>query len=176
MLNLGHDFGVTDYQGLMGVNGIGTFNNGTRVSTNVKVTTILSSSVAARDRVKARATDGLSNTVLVIETAGLPDTYLNGVRNVGVNTQFAVWCGNKVKGSISMSDPTRRSNSDPNTNASLWTCVMNCSNNQNVYSFHTGGCNFLFADGSVQFIQQKIDGGLLAALGTQNGGEVASTP
>lgn len=39
-------------------------------------------------------------------------------------------------------------------------------------STHPGGCNFLFADGSVKFIRQSIDMATYRALGSRNGGEV----
>lgn len=41
-------------------------------------------------------------------------------------------------------------------------------------SDHTGGCNFLFGDGSVHFISNGIDLATYQALGTRNGGEVIS--
>jgi len=43
-------------------------------------------------------------------------------------------------------------------------------------SRHFGGANFLMADGSLQFINNSIDGGVYEALGTANGGEVAQVP
>ncbi len=41
-------------------------------------------------------------------------------------------------------------------------------------SYHPGGCNFLFADGSVRFIQENIDLVTYCALGSRNGREVIS--
>jgi prepilin-type processing-associated H-X9-DG protein len=40
---------------------------------------------------------------------------------------------------------------------------------------HTGGANFLFADGSVKFLPYSA-APLLPALATRNGGEVAPLP
>ncbi len=41
-------------------------------------------------------------------------------------------------------------------------------------SMHTGGANFAFADGSIQFISQSVSPIVFRALGTRAGGEVAS--
>jgi prepilin-type processing-associated H-X9-DG protein len=39
-------------------------------------------------------------------------------------------------------------------------------------SAHTGGCNFLFCDGTVKFVSQTIAMPTYKALGSRNGGEV----
>jgi prepilin-type processing-associated H-X9-DG protein len=45
-----------------------------------------------------------------------------------------------------------------------------------VYSFHHGGANAVFADGSVQFLQATLDIRIFARLATRAGGEVATVP
>jgi len=50
---------------------------------------------------------------------------------------------------------------------------MNCNNLAgDIYSFHPGGANICFADGSVHFVRQTITIQTLAALVTAYSGEV----
>ena len=49
---------------------------------------------------------------------------------------------------------------------------MQCYNGNEIYSFHTGGCNFLLADGSVTFIGKTVNLAVIGALATRAGGEV----
>jgi prepilin-type processing-associated H-X9-DG protein len=64
-------------------------------------------------------------------------------------------------------------------------CAINCTNNfcglptrnyddGEVYSFHSGGANCVFADGSVQFLRANIDIRIFARLVTRSGQEVVS--
>ncbi|KAJ3060292.1 hypothetical protein HK102_009583 [Quaeritorhiza haematococci] len=43
------------------------------------------------------------------------------------------------------------------------------------WSLHPGGCNFLFADGSVRFLKETIDPRVFSFLATRAGGEVVSS-
>jgi prepilin-type N-terminal cleavage/methylation domain-containing protein/prepilin-type processing-associated H-X9-DG protein len=110
--------------------------------------------------------DGTSNTILVAEDAGRPTFY---------NAQRQVY------------DPVGKEGgwADPNGAFSLdgaypdgtirGPCPMNCSNDSEMYSFHTGGANTVFADGSVHFLKQSIDLCMLGRLMTRAGGEVVSS-
>jgi prepilin-type processing-associated H-X9-DG protein len=51
---------------------------------------------------------------------------------------------------------------------------MNVRNDNEPYSFHSGGGNFLFADGHVQFVRDSVPLLTFAALVTRTGGEVVS--
>jgi prepilin-type N-terminal cleavage/methylation domain-containing protein/prepilin-type processing-associated H-X9-DG protein len=55
------------------------------------------------------------------------------------------------------------------------TCVMNCTSNNEIFSFHPGGTNICFADGSVHFVKDSINPSILFALVTRNGGEIVSS-
>ena len=52
--------------------------------------------------------------------------------------------------------------------------VLEGVNIMNSQSNHAGGCNFLFADGSVKFIKSTINQVTYMSLGTKGGGEVVS--
>ncbi len=53
-----------------------------------------------------------------------------------------------------------------------WKITNNCGSNDELFSFHTGGCNVAFCDGSVHFIQDSINPVTMAALVSRSGGEV----
>jgi len=54
--------------------------------------------------------------------------------------------------------------------------TMNKRNDNEPYSFHREGANFLFADGHVRFLNESISLTLLAALVTMSAGEVENFP
>jgi prepilin-type N-terminal cleavage/methylation domain-containing protein/prepilin-type processing-associated H-X9-DG protein len=109
-------------------------------------------------------TDGLSNTILVAEDAGRPALYAN---------QF-VLVDPTVVGQAGWADPNGTFAIDgANLNGTIpGPCPLNCSSNSEVYGFHTGGANVVFADGSVHFLPQTINLCVLAALVTKSGGEL----
>jgi prepilin-type N-terminal cleavage/methylation domain-containing protein/prepilin-type processing-associated H-X9-DG protein len=53
------------------------------------------------------------------------------------------------------------------------TCALNCTNRGEIYSFHPGGANALFGDGSVRFLKDSLSLQVLAAIGTRARGEIA---
>jgi prepilin-type N-terminal cleavage/methylation domain-containing protein len=115
----------------------------------------------------ADVTDGLSNTLLMVERAGLPELYRTGKR---VDYPFGIpggvwgWWANR----------TFLFGVDPNA-ANFETrggCVMNCTNSWHPYGFHPGGVMSVRGDGSVGFLRQSTPTVVLAALFSRNGGEV----
>ena len=113
-------------------------------------------------------TDGTSNTIMIGEDAGRPNLYQQG-KDAGIITADG-WgwadpdCGFSIDGVV------------PGTLGASWatggTCIINCTNDSEFYSFHSGGMNVTMADGSVRFIRQAIDAGTLAALITARGGDI----
>jgi hypothetical protein len=133
--------------------------------------------------------DGLSNTICVVECAGRPEVWISGrltpnPRNPGrphhgttfVEEGFG-WADLQDSFSVDGVNPTTGM---PNSTASAspfnttinGNCMVNCSNDGEVYSFHVGGAHSLRCDGSVQFVNENIDGLLLVSLFTKDQSEV----
>jgi prepilin-type N-terminal cleavage/methylation domain-containing protein/prepilin-type processing-associated H-X9-DG protein len=50
--------------------------------------------------------------------------------------------------------------------------MINCENNNEIYSFHLGGCNFLYGDGSVHFHPDEIEPEVFVSLFTMAAGDI----
>ena len=124
-----------------------------------------------------RITDGLSCTVLVIEQAGRPQKWVNGTRGRGAGDDEAngnargLWAG---YGAIPFHPVDRADGTSPGRGDTT-DCVVNCNNQHSVYGFHIGGAHLLFCDGSVRFVNEKLDGRTFALLVTRDDGEALGT-
>ena len=49
--------------------------------------------------------------------------------------------------------------------------TVNCHNDNEIFSFHTRGANYLFADGSVHWLKQNLPPKILLALYTREAGD-----
>lgn len=123
--------------------------------------------------------DGTSNTLLFTESAGRPNEYGMGQQFIGVlNPGEGRWADPngelKIKGSNPNTVGTPQTvppGLHDKVNLSADTCSMNCNNVNEPYSFHTTGCNFAFADGSVHFMSTQTPVWLLGQLATKAGSE-----
>jgi len=104
--------------------------------------------------------DGLSQTIMMSEDAGRPEKWVNQVKQSSVQTDGG-WA-----------DPN-----NPyiigNESGIAKSCHTNCSNGNEIYSFHSGGANHVFADGSVKFIRANMDIRQFVKLFTRAGGDIA---
>ena len=132
--------------------------------------------------------DGLSNTILLAESAGRPFVYRRGLKIEPfptVRNNGGGWCrpasdfflvGSTFDGSL-LPGP----------------CAINCTNGEDIgsqtfpypapygsegtgetYSFHPGGANVVFGDASTHFLNEKINIRVFAALVTRDRAEIVS--
>jgi prepilin-type N-terminal cleavage/methylation domain-containing protein/prepilin-type processing-associated H-X9-DG protein len=111
--------------------------------------------------------DGASSTALMWEIAGRPWVWTLGIEQNDVQTGGGGWADilnaeNWFAG-FSYTGTTGKA-----------TCVINCSNQaeSGVYSFHTGGVNFLLCDGSARFLGENTSIDIFVNLVTFRGGGV----
>jgi len=121
----------------------------------------------------ADCTDGLTNTILVIEDAGRPEFWVRGQKlgTIGVTppttvnqSAYGVWAGRDNKTPIHGHTVDGLAFPGP--------CAVNCSNWRGIYSFHAGVANVAFGDGSVRPLQESMDVYTLVALTTRSGREL----
>jgi prepilin-type N-terminal cleavage/methylation domain-containing protein len=127
----------------------------------------------------AEVLDGLSNTIMVVEDGGRPAHWVRGPRR-GPDTAN-VGCGNA---NVAGGRVTGSGWADPASDLPVHSfaasglscpgpCVMNCTNNNEPFAFHTGGINTIYGDCSVRFVYETMSISAFAAQITRAGGEVA---
>jgi prepilin-type processing-associated H-X9-DG protein len=112
-------------------------------------------------------TDGTSNTLMIVEDAGRQAYYVKGrlvTAAPATNVWYSAWGDYDHKVTVDGISPT--------DGTSAGCGIMNMNNNDEMYSFHSGGANILRADGSVGFLRDSTSAPIVAALVTKAGGEV----
>src|SRR5262249_48592736 len=109
--------------------------------------------------------DGSSNTIMMAECAGRPQLWQGRTPVPNKWVSGAAWASRSL---LWLRGATQDGSA---FNAS---CAINCPNGREVYSFHPGGANVLFAGGSVQFLKSTINIRVYARLVTPAGGEIVS--
>ena len=115
-------------------------------------------------------TDGTSNTFLIAECAGNANLYREG-RVVSPKVSRAYLGGpQRGHGPEPGYDPTKNASPGASTRPGL--VMINGTNDSEVYAFHTGGANIVFADGHVSFVRSSISPYTFIALVTYQGGDL----
>jgi prepilin-type N-terminal cleavage/methylation domain-containing protein/prepilin-type processing-associated H-X9-DG protein len=117
------------------------------------------------------ATDGTSATVMVVECAARPLVFRNRSAAPALdNDQGIGWADSE--GPFSFEGANAAGTTEGCGVAGGCTFSMNRKNDNEPFSFHTGGGNMLFTDGHVQFVRESIPIATMAALFTRSAGEI----
>ena len=178
--------------------GFGRTDYGATIYTDIDLTTGLrNKSTRARSALQANPTqpmrgdsitgiiDGTSSTIAIAEDVGRDQRYVAAYTDPydGQLRRFWRWAEPDsafgVSGYQSASgydSGTAINNTSSPVGGSAATCMSapanNCGNNDEIFSFHTGGALAVFCDGHVDFLRTGIDRRVVRMLVTPNGGEV----
>jgi prepilin-type processing-associated H-X9-DG protein len=118
-------------------------------------------------------TDGSSNTLMASEIIVSPDVNGHDVRGRMFNNArqgSTLFTTQYTPNNLATPDRLEYCQSLPQAPCTGTTTNINLS----ARSYHAGGVNALFCDGSVTFLSNAIDPTVYQALGTRSGGEVVS--
>jgi prepilin-type N-terminal cleavage/methylation domain-containing protein/prepilin-type processing-associated H-X9-DG protein len=118
----------------------------------------------------AKVLDGMSQTILLAECAGRPEIYNEKRQRISTNP-------NSEGG---WADPDNEITLHGVSIAGGTPSMMNALNENigggapgsEIYSFHPGGCNFVFGDGTVRFIPETVDPDVFISLVTCADGDI----
>jgi prepilin-type N-terminal cleavage/methylation domain-containing protein/prepilin-type processing-associated H-X9-DG protein len=133
-------------------------------NTNMAPTGVMGVNTAVRF---AEVTDGLSNTFWVCEDAGRPQLYRTGHQKVGTSRATGASMIDRDNEFV-LHGFTANGATTPGP------CFMNCSNDNEVYSFHPNGAMLLMGDGSVKYASSNMQFRVFAAMISKQGGETIS--
>jgi hypothetical protein len=110
-------------------------------------------------------TDGLSQTFMWFETGAAPLFYINGIPQNNANGTPKL-----TSAGLSWADYDN------------WyvihnrcgTQLFNCSNNEEIYSFHVGGAFFGMGDGAVKWVNVDIDPNVFVSFMTRDSNDIVN--
>jgi prepilin-type processing-associated H-X9-DG protein len=114
--------------------------------------------------------DGTSNTILIAECAGNANLYREGRVVSATALSGAPWADRNAVMAPAGYDPAKNTSASASTRPGL--VMINGTNDSEVYAFHTGGANILFADGHVSFVRSSISPYTFIALVTYQAGDL----
>jgi prepilin-type N-terminal cleavage/methylation domain-containing protein/prepilin-type processing-associated H-X9-DG protein len=142
--------------------------------------------------------DGSSNTILIAEDAARRENYITNPAYIDPAVQLGIavdgttfrtrrfwrWAeqdtGYGVSGDPTLNTTTTAFRIINNNNTSAgtdgppgcnWKLTNNCGTNDEIFSFHQGGANVVFADGHVAFLSESLSPVIVASLVSRSGGE-----
>ena len=104
----------------------------------------------------ADITDGLSSTLMMVEAAGRPEYWQNGKQSSTPEPLFSAWA-----------DPRTILEIGGGTEG----CIIQCHNDDEIYSFHPETVNILFADGHVGTAASSVDAKVIVSWMTPDFGD-----
>jgi prepilin-type N-terminal cleavage/methylation domain-containing protein len=122
--------------------------------------------------------DGTSHTMLVVEDAGRPEHWTREGRRTVSNDNHC------ASADVSHGVTTGGAWADPRNDVPVHgftadglrcpgECAINCTNNNEAFSFHVGGAQMVLLDGSVHFLAEETELHVYSALVTRDGHERA---
>jgi len=117
-------------------------------------------------RTLPQISDGTSNTFLLAEVAGRNLKFHMG-RQITPDETGGPWGNPDSRINIGGCNPN-------DATAVNGPVAVNCINDKEIYSFHSGGANVVFGDGSVRFLRQTASIDVVLSLLTRARGEVIS--
>jgi prepilin-type N-terminal cleavage/methylation domain-containing protein/prepilin-type processing-associated H-X9-DG protein len=154
---------ASDYCGVAGQYAVG--NSGSNPNPNYPITAnLLATDGILNDNDitlnMLSITDGTSNTWLVAECAGSPNLWISGPLLLdtppftgGFGAPSGMGWADETNGDKWLAGNTY----DGMNISSGGPCNINCDNALGYFAFHQQGANFLYADGHVQFVNQRIN-------------------
>jgi prepilin-type N-terminal cleavage/methylation domain-containing protein len=103
--------------------------------------------------------DGLSNTIMLVEDGGRPQYYQEGKINTSKTARNPVWA--EPEHTIVIQSLCRGGQQ-----------IVNCHNDNEIYSLHGAGGNYVMGDGAVVYLRQDIKHKTFQALVTRAGEDV----
>jgi prepilin-type N-terminal cleavage/methylation domain-containing protein len=169
----------TDYRPIRAIRGTLNLCVGLpNTTTDNAMMSVPSGNIEAKSTVRfSEVTDGLSNTICFVEQAGMQKRYFKGKPfpgttlmdlGLGLNSYYGdVNIARQIRGlsGANIADPTQQG-----------CTVINVWNEDNPYSFHTGGVQVTRGDGSVSFLSQSVSNEVLVSFVSRDGGETVSPP